>query len=273
MPYIKLSDGANIFYNSVGKGHTILCIHGFAADHTAFRLTEKTLGRDYNIISLDLRGHGESDETKDLNIEILGRDLNEIINKLGLNNFSILGWSMGGSIALEYIKIFGTKKVESLILVETSIKILNDSSWKHGLFKGEYKEIDLETDLKKIDKSYSTWGTNFLKRMAPNLNKKDFEIAAKQIQNRNKESMQSLWKSLSEKDYSDSAQKIDIPTLIIGGEKSEFYSLESTQKMAHLIKGAKVITIANAGHLVPLENPVDFARVVREFINNRIHNL
>ena len=63
MPYIKLNDGTNIFYNTVGKGHTILCIHGFAADHTAFRLTEKTLGKDYNIISVDLRGHGKSDET------------------------------------------------------------------------------------------------------------------------------------------------------------------------------------------------------------------
>ncbi|MDY0236695.1 MAG: alpha/beta hydrolase [Gudongella sp.] len=273
MSYIKLSDGTNIFYNRVGKGHAILCIHGFAADHTAFRLTEKTLGRDYNIITLDLRGHGKSDETKSLSIEILAKDLDEIISKLGLKDFSILGWSMGGSITLEYIKEFGTKNLGSLILVETSLKIINDTSWKHGLFKGEYKEENLKSDLKKIDKSYSTWGTNFLKRMAPNLNKKDFEIAAKLIQDRNKKSMQSLWKSLSEKDYSDISQKIDIPTLIIKGEKSEFYSLESAQIMAHIIKGTELKIIANAGHLVPLENPVEFARVVREFINNKNHNL
>ena len=267
MPYLKLNDTTNIFYNSIGKGHTILCIHGFAADHTAFRLTEKTLGRDHNIISMDLRGHGKSDETKDLNIELLGRDLHEIIKKLGLKDFSILGWSMGGSVALEYIKTFGTEELKSLILVETSLKLINDKSWEHGLFKGDYTETDLKSDLKRMDKSYSTWGRNFLKRMAPNLSGKDFEIAAKLIEDRNKESMKSLWKSLSEQDYSDITQKIDIPTLIINGEKSEFYNLESAQKMAQLIKGAEVKTIANAGHLVPLENPVEFARVVREFIN------
>lgn len=267
MPYIKLSDRTYIFYNTIGKGHAILCIHGFAADYTAFRLTEKTLGKDYNIISLDLRGHGKSDETNDLSIEILARDLNEIIKKLGLRDFSILGWSMGGSIALEYIKIFGTNRMKGLILVETSLKLLNDKSWEHGLFKGEYTENDLKSDLKGIDKSYSTWGRNFLKRMAPNLKGKDFEIASKLIEDRNKESMKLLWKSLSEQDYSDIAQKIDIPTLIINGEKSEFYSLESAQKMAQLIKGAEVKTMANTGHLLPLENPVEFARVVREFIN------
>ena len=206
MPYIKLKAGTNIFYNSVGKGQTILCIHGFAADHTAFRLTEKTLGKDYNIISVDLRGHGKSDETKDLNIELLGRDLHDIIKKLGLKDFSILGWSMGGSEALEYIKTFGTEELKSLILVETSLKLINDKSREHGLFKGEYTENDLKADLKRMDKSYNTWGRNFLKRMAPNLSGKDFEIAAKLIEDRNKESMKSLWKSLSEQDYSDITQ-------------------------------------------------------------------
>jgi non-heme chloroperoxidase len=267
MSYIKLNDGTNIFCNSVGNGHTILCIHGFAADHTAFRLVEKTLGKSYNIISLELRGHGKSDETKELNIEMLARDIDQIIEKLGLKDFTILGWSMGGSIAFEYIKLFGTKKVKSLILVEASLKLLNDKSWNHGLFKGEYTKTDLHSDLKSIDKSYSTWGSNFLKRMAPNLKGKDSEIAAKQIQNRNKESMKELWKSLSEKDYSDITEKIDIPTLIINGEKSEFYSLESAENMKRLIKGSRVETIANAGHLVPLENPALFAKVVSKFLD------
>ncbi len=267
MPYIKLQDGTNIYYNTIGKGHTILCIHGFAADHSAFRLTEKTLGKDFNILSLDLRGHGKSDESKDLSIELLAKDIDEVVNELGLKDFTILGWSMGGSIALEYINLYGTHKLSSLILVETSFKLLNDNSWKHGLFKGDYTEEDLKSDLKRIDKSYSSWGRNFLKRMAPNLHGRDFEIAAKLIEDRNKDSMKSLWKSLSDKDYCILAKNINIKTLIINGEKSEFYNLEAGQKMASLIRGSDLKVIKNSGHLVPLENPVEFAKLVSKFIS------
>lgn len=273
MPYIRLKDMTNIFYKTVGEGSTILCIHGFAADHNAFRFTEKILGKEYKIISIDLRSHGKSDKKKELNIQLLGRDLNEIISKLKLKDFSILAWSMGGSVAFEYIKISGTKKIKNLILVETCLRILNDQYWDYGLYKGKYKIENLESDLQKIEENYKEWVKDFVKKMGPSLTKGDLEVSQGLMETVDKQSIKSLWESLCQCDYLDIAGTIDIPTLIINGEKSQFYSLRSAEKMGNLINKSKVKIITNSGHLVPLEKPTEFNKTIGTFIANKISDL
>ena len=101
-------DNNEVFASDSGKPfdkkkHTIILIHGSGLSHIVWSLTEQYLSnQDYNVFALDLPGHGNSKGDCLRSIEEIAEWLEKIINKIGINDFSILGHSQGCLVALEY---------------------------------------------------------------------------------------------------------------------------------------------------------------------------
>ena len=128
------SDKTEIFYNIKGSGKPIIFIHGFAARSNVFRIPQRILSKEYLTLSYDLRGHGLSRESQeDLSMEILARDLYEIIAYLKLKDVTLVGWSMGGSVIFEYINKYDCKNLEGIVIVDTGPKVVNTHDWELGL--------------------------------------------------------------------------------------------------------------------------------------------
>ncbi len=97
-------DGVALHYEDSGEGAgaTALLVHGWACDRTSMAPLFDHLRRGRRVVSVDLRGHGESDRpTQPYRVEGFADDLAWMCRALGLGRVAVVGHSLGGSVALE----------------------------------------------------------------------------------------------------------------------------------------------------------------------------
>lgn len=100
------SDGLNLSYQSFGEGLPVLCIHGFASSGKVNWIdtgwTETLTSAGYRAITLDNRGHGDSDKPYDPELyypQQMAADALALLDHLGIERAAILGYSMGARIS------------------------------------------------------------------------------------------------------------------------------------------------------------------------------
>jgi pimeloyl-ACP methyl ester carboxylesterase len=96
-------DGVELFYAEAGTGEPpVLLVHGWTCDHTAMAPLFTYFRRSHRVITVDLRGHGESDKPEqDYTMAVFADDLAWMCGELGLEKPIVIGHSMGGIIAVE----------------------------------------------------------------------------------------------------------------------------------------------------------------------------
>ena len=108
---IQVGDLAITVHESPGTGPSALFIHGNSANGLIFKeQLEGPLGRKYKIVALDLPGHGSSSRAnkpeETYHLPGYAKVVAGLAGQLGLTNAVLVGWSLGGHIALEAAKLF-----------------------------------------------------------------------------------------------------------------------------------------------------------------------
>lgn len=251
------------------ENQPILALHGFGQTAHSWDLIGLSLAKDYHFISLDQRGHGDSDWSKDKNYSSRAylNDLNTYIEVNDLKSIILMGLSMGGKNAYSYAAL-NPSVVKGLIIVDAapetgdfgkrSIKRFLDQVDKPASFDDFVESVkaynphrnleqirgSLINNLRQLPDGNWTW--KYDKHLREHFGKFD---NAKEAED---------WKYL---------KLIKCPTLIIRGEQSQILSHEIAKTMlGHLIKG-KLTTISDSGHLVPGDNPKAFHSAVTQFLS------
>jgi pimeloyl-ACP methyl ester carboxylesterase len=271
MAYILTSDNIKIEYSSRGEGTPIIFIHGFGGEGSSFRVIDKILSKSFNTIEVDLRGHGRSDTSSEISIDVFASDLNELIEKLDIKKPVLAGWSMGGAVVMEYIKQFGQKDISALVLIETSPMVMEEKGWKGTLLRGEYTKEQFIRDIKIMELDWMSFAESFVREMSPKLDENSLKLAIERVSGNRPEVMSSVWESLMSKDYRSILPSIELPTMVINGSDSTFYDPDSGKDIASILGNGEYKIIKDAGHLVVMEKPAELSRLISEFINNKIH--
>lgn len=270
MDTITTTDKIKLMYSSRGEGQPIVMVHGFGGEGSSFRVLDKILSRNFKTIELDMRGHGKSDTSENVTIDLLARDLRDLINALKLEKPVLAGWSMGGAVIFDYIRQFGLENIAGIILIETSPKVLSEEGWTGALFRGKYSKEYFEKDKRIIASDWMSFAESFVHEMGPNIDEKSLRLAVERISGNRPEVMSTTWESLIEKDYRDLLDQIDLPVLVVNGKESTFYDPESGLSLSKMLPQGSYALIERAGHLVVMENPVALNRVITDFIINKI---
>ena len=125
MFYIQSNDCTKLAvydYNPHGS-RTIILVHGWPLSHKMFEYQIPTLLQyDYRIVTMDIRGFGQSDEsTCGYDYNQLATDLFSIIHQMNLYNFALLGFSMGGAIVTRYMCLYQGYGVSKLCLLDAAV--------------------------------------------------------------------------------------------------------------------------------------------------------
>lgn len=122
-------NGYKVHYASIGKGPKyLLAFHGYGQDSTLFQAFANSLGKHYTIISFDLFHHGDSqfplgiEASQALPPALFKQMLEELLFKLGIDRFGLMGYSMGGRICLHLATIFGNRVDELYLFASDGLK-------------------------------------------------------------------------------------------------------------------------------------------------------
>ena len=120
--YATAADGVRIAYESVGEGPAILLIHGFASDRVQNwkgpGWYDTLMRAGYRVVALDCRGHGQSDKPHDPAAyahSIMARDAVAVMDAAGLDRPAVMGYSMGGYLAMHLV-LDHAARVDRLII-------------------------------------------------------------------------------------------------------------------------------------------------------------
>lgn len=123
---IKAPDGTEISTREYGnpKGPQILFIHGWSQCYMSWyrQITDPALLRRYRLVTMDLRGHGCSDAPVGPYLpRTQADDVKAVIDGLNLNRVTLVGWSLGGVIVLDYLHAHGTASSAGAVFVSSGV--------------------------------------------------------------------------------------------------------------------------------------------------------
>ena len=224
-----------------GNGKTLVFIHGLSDSLLYWEFLASNLKKDYQILRVDLRGHGDSKlGNEEITINTYVDDLNNLLEELDIAKVNLIGFSLGGAVALEF-SIKYTQKVDSLVLMSSFFKVddglrntFNQFKNALGVGFGEFYDTILPMVLCPDVIEGSKDELELLKDMASqNANTEAYIKATDVCLNFNGE------KYLS---------KINIPTLILAGKYDEISTLDIQKEMHGKIRNSELIVFDNAKH-------------------------
>ncbi|MDE6813882.1 MAG: alpha/beta hydrolase [Duncaniella sp.] len=246
-------EGLNLHYTDSEKGEkTIVLMHGWGCSHATLASIERTaLACGYRVVNVDFPGFGTSEEPADVwGVEEYTRQIEALIKELDVKSPVLLGHSFGGRVGILYAS---RNSVEKLILVDAAgIKPTRTFKyyWKVYTFKA----------MKRL--MYLIYGKEKAERM---LDAKRAKAGSSDYASASPMMRRILSKVVNE-DLTDRLDKIKAPTLLVWGENDTATPLKDAKKMEGLIPDAGLVSFPGCGHYSFLDNPGQFAAVLRSFL-------
>ena len=251
-------DKEKVFSSDVGqnfdkKKHTIILLHGSGQSHVVWSLTDQYLADlGYNVLALDLPGHGNSEGMSLKSIEEITDWLDKVVKVLGINDLTLVGHSQGCLVALEYSNKF-SKNIKNLIFVAGSYEIPVNKSLIDLAKSGNMESLNL----------MMKWGYGYSKQFIGG-------NPLQKILNSSREVREVLAVDLiacnNYKNGINCVKNIKCPTFFVFGELDKMIRLDKGKEFSGLINGSKTHIIKDCGHMIILENAFEMREQIAKFL-------
>jgi len=251
-------DNKKFFVSDSGQGinkdkDTIVLLHGSGLSHIVWSLTEQYLSnQNYNILAIDLPGHGNSEGKSLKSIEEISDWLEKVFIKLNVSNITIIGHSQGCLEAIEYYSKY-SERVEALVFIGGSYSMPVNQDLIDLAEDGDDQAVKLMMKW-SYENSKKFIGGNPVKKIIKS--PRDIrEILAIDLVACN-----------NYKNGYEALKSINCPTLFIFGELDKMVNLEKGKKFAELIPNSKTYVIKDCGHMIMFEKAFEMREKISEFL-------
>ena len=234
-------NNVDLHYTVEGSGETVVSVHGLSDNLAYWEFLASNLRHDYQVVRTDLRGHGQTELGDDeISIGTYVEDLHDLLIDLNIDKINLIGFSMGGAVALEFTVRY-PDLVSSLVLMACFYGVDEHSEIIFNQFK----------DALKI--SFNEFYDLILPMVVcPDFienNKKEIEmlreIASKSA---NVSAYIQAIDACLNFDIGDELSNIDVSTLILAGKYDEITSLKSQKDLQGKIRNSKLIVFDDVRH-------------------------
>lgn len=254
------SDDVRLEYDDVGQGDPILIMTGYAGYKEIWRSQVELLSQHYRVINLDRRNHGRSETTtKGLRMSRQGKDIAELLDYLKINKISMMGNSMGAAAIWAYCSLYGDSRINRIISVDQSPKMISDDTWPYGLL-----DLNWDNFPEEAEQMYHVHTTY------RNIDDETYKLV-KKVQNGKKfdyELNRPLLFDHAFQDWRDVIRTLKVPVLFLSGKESPFWSPEHATASAKLCKNSKAIIVPDSGHIIMSEQQELFNTIMMDFLQD-----
>jgi esterase len=249
----------------------IVFLHGAALNAHTWDVVCLTLRQQYHCHAVDQRGHGESAwaEDADYSREAHCGDLEAFVQQLGLDQFVLVGHSMGGFNAFNYA-FRHSPRLAALVLVDAGPSMLGKGARKIVDFVSQTAELDsLDEVMQKAIEFNPRRNPQLLRRsLLHNFRQKPDGKWVRKSDLR-------MWHANMNREYDRERLKerfqqtgrVQCPTLIVRGGLSDVFTAEDGQNLAREFPNGHYAQVGEAGHTVQGDNPRVLAEVLSRFLD------
>ena len=235
------------------KKPSILLMHGSGLTHIVWSLHEQFYTtQGYNVLSVDLPGHGNSEGPSLKSIEEISDWIKSLMNVLDIKKLIIIGHSQGSLVGIDFAARY-PDLINSLVLAAGSYKMPVNQDLINYAEAGDEKAVLLMMKW-GYEGSKAFIGGNPVKKII-NSSREIREVLAVDLNACN-----------NYKGSKESLEKINCSTLCIFGDLDKMVPLEVGNKMLSMIKNAEKKVINNCGHMIIFEKAFEMRQIVKEFL-------
>ena len=259
------ANGVKLNYTDTGgSGTQVLLLHAFPFNAAMWEPQIEALGDKFRFVIPDLKGFGDSDAPEgesNYSMDGYADDIKALVDEIGLDRFVLVGLSMGGYIALAYMRKYADS-VTGLVLADTRA----EADPPEGIEKrsNQQKQVLQEGTSGLVEAL-----TGALLAEETRTNKPDVVKKVQAAMDNPAAGFIGALEALKNRiDSTDSLAKVTVPTLIIVGENDAITPPEAARKLHEHIGGSQLVVIPGAGHISNMESPETFNGALAEFLNS-----
>lgn len=238
-------------YEVHGKGRPVLLLHGWGDSAAGLQAMQAALAKKYKVIALDLPGFGGTQAPQSVwGLDDYAYFVDHFLAKTDTKQLkALIGHSNGGAIAIRGMAR-GWLSADKLVLVA--------SAGIRGEYKGRVKSLRIIT---KVGKAITS---PLPKSVKQKLRSKVYKTVGSDMLVA--EHLQETFKKVVEDDVRVDALHLNLPTLLIYGDKDDSTPLRYGKIFNEAIKGSKLEVLAGAGHFVHNDEPQAVVKAIQGFL-------
>jgi pimeloyl-ACP methyl ester carboxylesterase len=265
-----MPDGAHIYYEDRGQGQPILFVHGWTCSSRFWRKNVDELAKEFRVVTLDLRGHGNSSKILGGHtIAQYARDVREIVERLQLEDLTLAGWSLGGPVVLSYYSQFSNDgKLKALGLIDTAPYPFSDAPWNsHGLKSHNHDALNA------VFASYAAdplqYAAAFTGKMFKDgvAGEEDVRWISAELTKTPPSIAMAIYSDFAMSDHARLLPTLRLPVAVFAADSAIYpQGIMMGKSIAGQIPCASFYPFEDAGHLLFYEQPEKFNRALAAFV-------
>jgi pimeloyl-ACP methyl ester carboxylesterase len=280
--YFRTRDGVRLFYAAEGPATAppLLFCYGLVCSKLQWKYQMEHFARDYRVIYMDYRGHGQSarpDDAETVSIENCARDLVDLLDELKIPKATVLGHSLGVNIILDLYRQ-APERVAALVLANGTPKDPFETMFNHNflqvLFPLVKKAQGLFPDL--LQKFWASQGTNpfnqeFIARAGFNpkyAKREDINEYLRITSTVDLDVFLNLLGDFMNYDATPWLHDVKAPTLVIAGERDLITPTKNQKVFAELIPFSELCVVKEGSHCSQMEKPGVVNDVIQAFLDS-----
>lgn len=264
MRHFTASDGARIAYRDEGRGTPLVLLHGLMA-HGGFFGGQAPLAGSFRLITVDLRGHGQSPAPAETaTVERMAADVAELVTELDLTGAIGIGWSLGATVFWHVLAGPAANRFAGSVVIDMTARVRNDAEWDLGLSPEacEARSAAIRDDFTSFAQGA---GQAIFAQPVPARLQAEADWAGTEFARSDPDAIAATWASLVRQDVRALLAGIAHPTLIVHGGRSRLYGDDTADHLVAALPQARAVRFDQSGHAPHLEEPEAFNTAVSDF--------
>ena len=257
--YIEVEPNVRLHITDAGEGKPIVLIPGWPLSDEMYEYQYNDLiNKNFRVIGITLRGFGKSDKPYGAyNYDVHASDIKKVLSKLDIKDAVLVGFSMGGAIAIRFASADNGAHVSKLVLCGAAAPIWTQrNDFPYNLPKKAVDDLialnyqDRPKLLSNFAKIFSATETSLNEGIGSWLNGICLSASS--------HATAQCLIALRDTDLRSDLVKITIPTLIMHGKKDKICSFDLAEQMKAGISNSHIVAFENSGHSLFLEETHKF---------------